>query len=253
MSTAMADAQTTDLQAEFDRDGFTVAHQLFSPQEVAMIRDAFMELAKNGPVPGISEIKHPDSTYSSSDPLAKYPRMMHPHLHPEFPVGPLSRKYLLDPRLYAVLRQLLRDEPLAVQSMFYFKPPGARGQSLHQDNMYLRVKPGTCLAAWIAIDDADEGNGGLVCVPNTQNLEIACPEKADSTKSFTSDHVEPPPGCAPVPVNLEAGGRAVFQWLGHPRVVSQYQPGSLPPIVDFSLCAADQPGVIDVVSRTNDV
>ena len=42
-------------------------------------------------------------------------------------------------------RLLLGREPYAAQTMFYFKPPGARGQALHQDQTPLRVQPGTCL------------------------------------------------------------------------------------------------------------
>ena len=91
-------------------------------------------------------------------------------------------KYMTHPKLRPLLADLFGEEPFACQSMFYFKPPGARGQDLHQDNFYLRVKPGTCLAAWVAIDDADEDNGGMMCVPNTATLAIACPEKSDPTK-----------------------------------------------------------------------
>jgi phytanoyl-CoA hydroxylase len=199
------------IQDDFDRDGFAVARQLFTQADVDVIRDTFMELAKNGPVEGISEFRHWQSqAYDPADPLAKFPRMMHPHRHAELSVGPVAKKYLLDARLHGILKTLFRDEPLAVQSMFYFKPPGARGQDLHQDNFYLRVKPGTCLAAWVAIDDADEENGGMVCVPNTANLDVACPEKSDATRFFTTEHVEPPPGTQPVPVNLKAGDVLFF-------------------------------------------
>jgi phytanoyl-CoA hydroxylase len=97
-----------------------------------------------------------------------------------------------------------------VQSMFYFKPPGARGQDLHQDNFYLRVKPATCMAAWVAVDDADEENGGMMCVPKTAALDIACPEKSDPAIYFTTEHVEPPPGLEPVHVPLRAGDVLFF-------------------------------------------
>lgn len=203
------------LQEQFDRDGFAVARQLFSPDEVALIRDTFMEMNRNGPVDGLSEIRRGkvDGTvggYDPADPLAFYPRMMHPHRHPDKPVGPLAKRYMLDPRLYPILKACMGDEPVAVQSMFYFKPPGARGQDLHQDNFYLRVKPGTCCAAWIAIDDADEENGGMMCVPNTQTYAIQCPEKADPTKFFTTEHVEPPPGLEPQIIRLKAGDVLFF-------------------------------------------
>ena len=54
-------------------------------------------------------------------------------------------RYMLDSRIEGILTELMGDSPLAVQSMFYFKPPGARGQDFHQDNFYLKVKPGTCM------------------------------------------------------------------------------------------------------------
>jgi phytanoyl-CoA hydroxylase len=73
------------------------------------------------------------------DPLKRYPRMLHP-------------------QVFAVLTDLYGEEPLAAQSMFYFKPPQSRGQVLHQDNYYLKVETGTCIAAWTAIDVADPDN-----------------------------------------------------------------------------------------------
>ncbi|MER3404573.1 MAG: phytanoyl-CoA dioxygenase, partial [Chloroflexota bacterium] len=199
----VASRSLTDAQiARFHRDGYLVVRGLFSPREVAEIREAFMAQAADGPVPGLSETS---PNYDSSDPLSRYPRMMHPHRHPELPVGPLSRRAMLDERVGAILWELMGEEPIAAQSMFYFKPPGARGQALHQDNFYLRVKPGTCYAAWLAVDRADEENGGLMVVPGSNHLEVFCPETADSATSFTRDFVPQPPGMEAVPVVLDAG------------------------------------------------
>ncbi len=174
-----------------------------------------MAANRDGPVEGLSEIRRRKvdgavGGYDASDPLAFYPRMMHPHKHVDKPIGPLAMRYMIHPRLKPILAALFAEEPFAVQSMFYFKPPGARGQGLHQDNFYLRVKPGTCMAAWIAIDDADEGNGGMMCVPNTSALDIACPEKADPALYFSTEHVEPPPGLKPECVRLKAGDVLLF-------------------------------------------
>lgn len=85
-----------------------------------------------------------------------------------------SRAYLCHPSTTAVLRALFEEEPLAVQSMLYFKPPGSRGQAMHQDQFYLQVRPGTCIAAWTALDPADRRNGGMIMVPLTQELDIDC-------------------------------------------------------------------------------
>ena len=43
--------------ARYDRDGCLVVPGVFAPDEIAEIRDTFMEQAKNGPVSGLSEIK----------------------------------------------------------------------------------------------------------------------------------------------------------------------------------------------------
>jgi phytanoyl-CoA hydroxylase len=204
-----------DQLAKFRRDGFVVVRQLFSPREIAEIRETFMEMAKHGPVEGLSEAKQAmnrggSAEYAPNDPLAFYPRMLHPHKHLEKPVGPVSMKYMLHPKLEPILSALFVDEPVAVQSMFYFKPPESRGQALHQDNFYLRVKPGTCVAAWLAIDDADEENGGMECVPNTQSYPIQCPEQSNAAESFTTEHVRPPAGCRAELVPLMAGDVLFF-------------------------------------------
>jgi phytanoyl-CoA hydroxylase len=188
-----------DLTA-YRRDGFYVARGLFSADEVAECRRYFDEFAAKGvPVPDQWEPGEGD------DPLARYPRIIHPHRFDE-----ASKHRLIDPRLRGILRELLSDDPLAVQTMFYYKPPGSRGQAFHQDNFYLKVKPYTCIAAWIAIDPSMPENGGLQVVPGTQELDVACPEYADETVSFTRDFVAPPEDRTPVELRLEPGDTLFF-------------------------------------------
>jgi len=205
-----ADNYLTRAEREFvDRNGYFVARGLFSKSEVDEIRDVFMAQSANGPVPGLSDIRPLSEAVDQTDPLIFYPRMMNPHANPDLPVSEPSRRYMLDHRLYPILKELIGDEPAAVQSMFYFKPPKARGQELHQDNFYLRVKPGTCMAAWIAVDDVDAENGGMKVVPGS-HLEIACPKKADTTTSFTIDYVPPPDGFDVVHCDMKAGDVLFF-------------------------------------------
>lgn len=192
--------------ARAEVDGYYVARQLFDPEEVKLIRETFMQQAKDGPVPGMSDIR---AEFTKDDPLSFYPRMMQPSDHLEHAVGPLSRRYLLDDRVHKILKALMHDEPITAQSMFYFKPPGARGQDMHQDNYYLRVKPGSCMAAWIAVDDADEENGGLKVIPGTHTMDVACPTPSDSSLYFTYDHVEVP-GKEPIHIDLKAGDCLFF-------------------------------------------
>ena len=185
----------------FQAQGFVVAGGLFNSREVDTLRAHFMTLRAAGTYPG--DFDGVDIT--SADPLKRFPRMIHMHRWDD-----TSLQFLLDPRLRSSLTQLLGVEPFAVQTMLYFKPGGARGQALHQDQFYLRVQPGTCIAAWLALDECDEENGCMQVVPGSQALPVLCTQKADTQASFTDVTVAVPPGMQPVPVPMNAGDVLFF-------------------------------------------
>lgn len=191
---------TTELQQFYQSNGYAVARGLFSPDEVAQMRDHFMEMRKS-PRPR-------DDTgvdIGGDDPIKRYPRFIMPHKW-----DATARQVLLDPRLKACLTALLGEPPYASQTMVYFKPPGARGQALHQDNYYLRVAPGTCMAAWLALDDCDPANGCMEIVPGSHEWDLLCTVDADTTISFTSVTVPLPPGVTARPVTMQAGDVLFF-------------------------------------------
>lgn len=198
--------QTTSVLPDrdaFQRDGFAIVRGLLSREEVNELLDNFDAMYKQQHIPGCFTAASEEE--AQGDPLKRYPRMMHPHR-----VNAVSMRYMLHPKIAEGLRVLLGEEPLAAQSMFYWKPPGARGQALHQDNFYLKAKPGTCIAAWIALDPADRENGGLNVVPGSHKMEIVCPEAADTDVSFTTHLVRPPEGLREEPVDLGPGDCLFF-------------------------------------------
>ena len=186
---------------QFKHSGYTLAKGLFSPEEIEHYRQHFMTMRAAGSYPG--DTAGVDVT--SNDPLKRYPRMIHMHRWDE-----TSLQWLLDDRINHWLTGLTGIEPYAVQTMLYFKPAGARGQALHQDQYYLRVQPGTCLAAWLALDDCDVENGCLQVVPGTQNAPVLCTVKADTTQSFTDVTVPLGEGMQSVPVEMKAGDVLFF-------------------------------------------
>jgi phytanoyl-CoA hydroxylase len=200
----MTVAVRADGRAGFEENGCLVERGLFSAAEIDALCARFTELHAGGPVPGHFEPRT-TGVDNPADPLHAYPRVMHPHR-----IDDLSLRVLLDARLREILEALLGEEVLAAQSMFYFKPPGARGQALHQDNFYLRVEPGTCVAAWIACDVIDRENGGLEVVPGTHRMDLFCPQEADAELSFVREYVPPPPGLTAVPVDMEPGDVLFF-------------------------------------------
>ncbi|MCS7221468.1 MAG: phytanoyl-CoA dioxygenase family protein [Anaerolineae bacterium] len=189
---------------QFEREGYLLIPGLLSPSEVQELIETMTAMHASAPIPELNYYPL-SAAESGGDVLKQYPRIMHPHR-----VNETAKRYMLHPRIISILTELFGEEPLAAQSMFYFKPPGARGQSLHQDNFYLRVEPGTCIAAWVALEPADEENGGLIVVPKTNHLGILCPHQADPAIYFTKEEVDVPEGLAPITVPMEAGDVLFF-------------------------------------------
>ena len=92
--------------------------QLFQPDEVAFYRDHYTRLRENGSYPG--DLVSQGADPGTNDPLKRYPRMIHMHRWDE-----VSLRWMIDKRLNACMTALLGVEPFAVQTMLYFKPPGA--------------------------------------------------------------------------------------------------------------------------------
>ena len=94
--------------------------------------------------------------------------------------------------------------------------PTPVGQALHQDN-YLRAQPGTCVAAWMAVDRCDEQNG-------CSRLFLAAKAgpfrtiKADSKQSYRCHraHSRRPAGCAS---GHGPRRRALLQRTDRPRLL----------------------------------
>lgn len=192
---------TNEHKQFYDTNGYAVVRGLFGADEVAAYREHFMTLRKRGSYEG--DLAGVDLT--SHDPLKRYPRMIHMHRWDE-----LSLRWVIDARLNACMTGLLGREPYAVQTMLYFKPPGARGQALHQDNFYLRAQPGTCMAAWLALDACDEANGCMQVVPGSHTWPLLCTVKADTKVSFTDVTVPLAPGQVAQPVVMAAGDVLFF-------------------------------------------
>ncbi|MEQ1821768.1 MAG: phytanoyl-CoA dioxygenase family protein [Fimbriimonadaceae bacterium] len=189
----------------YQEHGYALAQSLFDSDEVCALRDHFMDLRAKGSYPGDTE----GVNASPNDPLRKFPRMIHMHRW-----DPKSLDWMTDPRINEVITALSGGvEPFAVQTMLYFKPPGARGQALHQDQYYLRAVPGTCVAAWLALDDCDEENGCMMVVPGSHRWPLLCTTEADTTQSFTDVTVPLPPGERAEPCVMKAGDVLFFHGL----------------------------------------
>ena len=79
---------------QFKSQGNTLVRGLFKSQETAALRDHYMSLRENGAYPG--DFDGVDAT--SSDPLKRYPRMIHMHRWDD-----ISMRWMLDARFNACM------------------------------------------------------------------------------------------------------------------------------------------------------
>lgn len=194
---------TSSARNEFEEVGFTVHRNMFSEAECERFKSYFTDMLERGG-DGWAE---GGVDFESTEPLKRYPRLLQPHRGDE-----IAKDYMLDPRIRDKFVELVGEEPLAVQTMVYFKGPGSRGQNLHQDNMYLLARPGTCLAAWLALEECDEENGCMQMVPGSHKLPLLCQTNnpGSETEHWGSWETLIPEGYESKPVTMKAGDVLFF-------------------------------------------
>lgn len=198
----LSSALTSAHVEHFQREGYCVVEGLFALDEIAAIEAFFEEFRRSGPA-----IYDGKDRFEDIDKTKRQVRAMHPH---RFSREALS--WALQPRVISALQTLLGRPPLLAQTMYYFKPPGAKGQGMHQDNFYLLAAPATCIAAWTAIDSATLDNGCLYVARGSHHHDIHCPAGSDEAwMSYGDSHIKPfPRDTKPVPVEVPRGATMFF-------------------------------------------
>ena len=189
--------------AAYQRDGFVLVRGLWTLDEVQAVLDRAMELNRRVAIPGCFSAE-PDA----ADPLARFPRMMHPHR-----VDDLCLRMLRHAPTVAAMEQLMGQPAIGAQTMIYFKPPGARGQDFHQDNYYLKSEPIPCAASWTALERIDSQNGGMSVIPGSHRRGLLPMAPTDRTRSFTPDAAPVPAGMSPVLIEMAPGDVLFFDGL----------------------------------------
>jgi len=138
-------------------------------------------------------------------------RLFNPHQHDSF-----SEQMMKVPVIRGGLAQLMGDEAVCVQSMYFYKEPGSPGQAAHQDYYYIRDDPKTMIAAWIAMEDkVDEENGCLWVIPKSHKLGLlphGSVKNLDEHEAWT-DETEGIDLSKQIPVVMEKGDILFFHEL----------------------------------------
>jgi ectoine hydroxylase-related dioxygenase (phytanoyl-CoA dioxygenase family) len=188
-----------EVVARYREQGYVVVSGLFDSPTAKKMMDHYMALRAEGPKPG----DFGGTSDQPNDPTHKYPRFIQMH-HWDEP----SKEWALLPPLLEAVEQLIEDTPVLYQTMLYFKPPGGRGQGIHQDEQYITIDP--LIGVWVALDKSDKDVGQMVVVPGTQRLDLLPVELADTSISFTDAQAVIPEGYEIVGVDMEPGDVLFF-------------------------------------------
>lgn len=202
---------------EYDERGFALVDDLFSDGELRDI-EGFFEAYHVRSAKGLEkhEPGQPLAANAWGGKLETVDRTKHQvralHPHREFPE---VLNWYLHPNMAMWLELFLGKPALGAQTMFYYKPPGAKGQGMHQDNFYLLSQPAACIGAWTPIDDADEENGCLWMVPGSHRAGYQCPDStAERWLNYGDSHITKfPRETKPVPVPVKRGQTLFFHGL----------------------------------------
>jgi len=156
---------TSEQLGEYERDGFIVIRKACSDD----LLDAFnAHIHSIRSAEQIVEWAVPRRGADSINDKERFSiRLFNPHLHDGF-----SLQMMKLPVVRGALAQLLGDEAVGVQSMYFYKEPGSYGQAAHQDYYYIRNNPNTLTAAYVAMEDIDEENGCLWVIPGSQKVGL---------------------------------------------------------------------------------
>lgn len=199
-----------DHLSAWQRDGYTVVRGFADPSTCREQYQAAVALSRRvaeapEAEPNIVVIPegHPSATATQpEDFVAKIFK-----LHRRAPFASFAR----DPRLLAMLSQLLGKDVDVFLSQFIFKAGEAYGQPWHQDSYYFPFSESHQVGAWLAVTRATIRNGCLWAVPGTHEEPIhdhVPDDRPNATSAYTKivDHDT----STAVPLEMEPGDLLLF-------------------------------------------
>ena len=184
---------------QYKENGFLVVPGLFGATTAQQMIEHYMNRRAEGPKSGDSggTTDHPE------DPNHQYPRMINMHNW-----DALTGEWAMQETMLELVERLIDDKPVLRQTMLYFKPPGGRGQALHQDEQYITIEP--LIGVWVALDKSDKSVGQMIVVPGSHKRGLLQVEAADTAISFTNVQSVMPEGVKEFYVDMEPGDALFF-------------------------------------------
>ncbi|UFJ42453.1 phytanoyl-CoA dioxygenase family protein [Brevibacillus humidisoli] len=190
---------SSEQKAFFEQEGYLIVKGLFSQQEIDEIKEEYRKL-------WLEMVAEGEIAQDKARPVESlYPRLSNHHR-----VNDVAARYMLDERTRGVVEQLIGEEALVIQTVYYFKAPGGRGLPLHQDNYDIGVTPGTTYTAWVSLEHSTKENGGLFLVPGSHRFELAVPVPIEGDEYHFPHTISIPDGYKTISLETEPGDVVYF-------------------------------------------
>ena len=177
---------TVEQIAAFNRDGYLKPLRIFDPAEAGELRQYFDALLTHYLAQG-------KDSYSISSAHLRHGRVW---------------DVLTNPRIVAIVRDLLGPDVVAWGSHFFCKMPrDGKTVSWHQDASYWPLTPSKAVTVWLAIDDADRGNACMKYIPGSHKYGHLTYKMSETDENNVLDQtvVNAEGIGAPIYVELKAG------------------------------------------------
>lgn len=132
--------------------------------------------------------------------------------HAMHDLDPVFDAFSRTPEMANLARSIGFADPLILQSMYIFKPPGIGGEVVcHQDSTYLYTEPESCVGFWFALEDATLENGCMQFIPGGHTGPLRKRNYRREDGQLVTETIDDSPWPAdPVPVEAKAGTLVVF-------------------------------------------
>ena len=186
---------------QFRKEGYTSIPAFFSAREIDAMRAELDRFCREGLIRNVAT---DDDGETNSEEIHNL------QICPITPKSDFYRALPQHPKVIAAIGQLIGDPFVFYLDQIFLKPPKTGiGTDWHQDNAYFKIAdPTKGTAMWVALHDANIGNGTLHVIPRSDITPY------DHDRDPRSDHHIhcPVPEDQAVPIELPAGGVAFFNY-----------------------------------------
>lgn len=143
----------------YHETGYLVLREVFDRREIAALDEEAAMLLERG------DLIDPNNLRCRFQPQEDGGPCLFETFDPVIDLAPRCAALAADRRITDVLALVYQDEACLFKDKLIFKPPGARGYSLHQDYIAWKNFPRSFITVLAAIDGADGENGCTVVFP----------------------------------------------------------------------------------------